>query len=778
MNKKYMLDGMWDLSFTLPDENKKITATAPVPGNIEPILVSLGLIDDYLPADSERATAKFESVDDWTYTTAFDAPSFEEGNTIELVFEGIDTIADIYLNDEYVCECCNMHMKYTVDVTEKLKEKDNQLKIVIRSSELWAREHCHDMFVGANGHVSYYDSRSYLRKARHQWGWDNAPRLLTSGIIRSVYIEEVPACRFDEVYLYTKAIKDDIVELGANWIYKTDKKYIADHKIRLTLFDDESIVYQQDREIFFVQGAFRYSVPRDSVKLWWPVSFGSPHMYTVKLEMLVGDEVVAVHEAPFGIRTLSLDRTTDILSDGGEFVFVINGEKVFIRGTNWKPLDPLASAADAKTKTLRALDEAKNLNCNMIRIWGGGIYEDSVFFEYCDEHGIMVWQDFMLACEIPPTDDEYCELIKAEASQVIKKYRNHPSLAVWCGDNENDESMTWTVYDSNIRPSQSKITRQILRDAVLHNDPYRSYVDSSPYVSDENYVQREKEVTHHKPEEHLYPDSTTFFETLRNCKSYFIGETGPILVNAITANKSIFEREKSRAQRLWDSPVLPTTVGHQNDGYFTTWRNAGKELCLHNFGRDFTFDEWSDYMMAINISCAEIFKDVIEYCRVQRWTKTGVIWWSLVDMWPMLFNYSIMDYEYNKKLPYHWIRQSQQEFALMGVRTKIDGEMALYAANDTLHDVTASYTVTAYDADGNGKNIASGICKQGANSAELIQRIAEGDEASLWIIKWTYNGETQSNHVFTKKTTYDVMRKWVEIIGRECGFINEITELN
>ena len=177
------------------------------------------------------------------------------------------------------------------------------------------------------------------------------------------------------------------------------------------------------------------------------------------------------------------------------------------------------------------------------------------------------------------------------------------------------------------------------------------------------------------------------------------------------------------------------------------------------------------------MGCAEIFKDVIEYCRVQRWTKTGVIWWSLCDMWPMLFNYSVMDCELNKKLPYFWIRQSQQEFALMAVRTELNGELSLYAVNDTLNVHKAEYSITAYDEKGNGKLIACGICKQDKNSSSLIQRIAEDENPELWIIKWKENGKEYMNHVFTKNSSYEVMKKWVEIIGKEGNFANEIREL-
>ena len=652
------------------------------------------------------------------------------------------------------------------------------MKVIIRSSQLWARAHCHDMFSASHEETSYYDSQAYLRKARHQWGWDNAPRLITSGIYRCVYLESLPPERFEEVYLYTEAIGASGISLGADWIYRTEGKCLLGKKLRLTLMDAGKPVYEDTKDVRFIQGSVHYTVPKEAVKLWWPRGFGEPHLYTVRLEMLSGGNVLADYEAPFGIRTLTLDRTGNVTADGiGEFIFRINGEKVFIRGTNWKPLDPLGSLADQKTRECRALQEILNLNCNMVRIWGGGIYEDPAFFDFCDRNGLMVWQDFMLACEIPPTDEAYSQLVAQEAAQIIKKYRNHPSLAIWCGDNENDECMTWIRQHAQMLPSESILSRETLKRAVLRFDPYRGYVESSPYASDQNFTQRIGTVSHFQPETHLYPEIHRFAQALRSCKSFFIGEVGPLPLNAIAVNERTYARERQRAERLWDAPPKRSTNVHQNDDYFATWRNEGKQACLHYFGQDFRFTQWKDYTLAINLLCAEMFKDVIEYCRVTRWSKTGVIWWSLMDMWPMLFNYSVIDYEYNKKLPYFWIRQSQQNFALMGVRTELDGELALYAANDTRTTRTVQYTVTAYSENGSARIIASGICRQEGNSAALIQRIAESDAPELWVIQWTENGVACFNHVFTQKASFETMREWVKIIGQQQGFAGEILEI-
>ncbi|MBQ6823800.1 MAG: hypothetical protein IJP27_04035 [Clostridia bacterium] len=761
---QHTLNGSWNLSFTF--QEKEYHTTTAVPGNVEPTLVRLGLVEDPMPADELYATEPFESVDDWRYTTTFRASS--TSNRVELVFEGIDTVAEIYLNGALLGETRNMHLTYRYDVTDKLQPA-NELTVVIRSAMLYARRFANDMTVVNPGFPGYYDCNGHLRKARHQWGWDNAPRLVTSGIIRSVYLEEIPPVGFEEVYLFTAGLTETHATVGANWIYRTPEKSMRDHAVRMTLLDGERTVYTNTKPLRFTQGFSHYHLPLEDVDLWWPAGFGTPKLYTFRLEILHNGTVTACHDAPFGIRTLKLERSEDL---PGEFVFWVNGEKIFARGTNWKPLSPMAAEADALTAKGEALQELVNLHCNMVRVWGGGIYEAPVFYDFCDRHGILVWQDFMLACEVPTTDQAACALYAEEAEFIVKKLRNHPSIALWCGDNEGDKCCFWMQPRARVLPSDNKITRQVLREAVLRNDPYRDYMGSSPYMADENYRKVQSgQGAYSQPETHFYANAPSFKTALRQNESIFVGETGPMPVNAIAPNPRILEREEARLKRLWDAPKLPTDLPHhfdtlhQDDHYFTVWRNSGKEVCMARYGRDFSVEEFADYTLAVNFACAEIYKDIIEYSRVVRWRKSGVLWWSLMDMWPMLYNYSVIDCDGVRKLPYFFIEKAQQEFCL--IATPTEGGMALYAANDTLKTVEAAYTVTAYDAAGQ-RTIASGRCRQGKNSVGLLQQLT-AKEPALWILRWTVNGKDYVNHAVTGDAPYETVKDWVRRIEEAYG---------
>ena len=766
---RHSLDGTWNFAFTPPEKDCPIVSVAQVPGNVEPELVRLGLLNDYMPADSKYATMNYELVDDWTFSRTFDAPPLATGCTRELVFDGIDTVAEIYLNGEQICSCANMHRQWRIDVAEKLLPHNNELQVIIRSADRYARRLETATFPPSRN-SSLYGSQPYLRKARHQWGWDNAPRLLTAGIWRAVYLEDMPAERFDDVYVYTDNVEETIVRMGFHWSYRMpEDKSTLGYTIRYSLSDADGVAYEYEEEVLFPRGAHRAIIPLEKLKLWWPSGFGEPHLYTATLEMRDGDNrLLASQSTRVGIRTVRLEETEDVDEHGnGTFLFTVNNEKIMIRGTNWKPADALASKADEKV--LHFLPLAKELNCNMVRIWGGGIYEDHPFFDYCDENGLLVWQDFMFACEMPPTDDWFCEEVRREATEIVRKLRNHPSLAVWCGDNENDLMMRYAILrNSNFLPSQLKISREVLKEVTVQNDPYRAYVASSPRYSDRFVETKRRGIrTFGSVEEHLYP--IEYAKALRACKSSFIGETGPWCFNPFTEDEAIFAREKARCERLWNVTEIPSIVEdiHQSDSYFARCRAVGRKNCLEMFGRDFSLDEWKDYALAIGILCADIFKDAVEYTRVMRWRKTGVLWWSLADMWPMLFNYSVVDCNGRRKLPFYWIRQSQRDFALIMVRKEVDANPELYAVNDTLTCQSGTYRITAYDTDGTAHPVCKGSFEAEKNAVVTLPIPTVPEAQELWLIEWTTSdGRTHCNHFATGARPYpfEVWKHWNTIL--------------
>ena len=778
---RIFLNDNWQLSYTDTDTKTKRTVKGTVPGSIELDLQSAGLIGDVMPCDDISAAEFLEGVDDWTYTTTFDAPNAEDGSTRDLVFEGLDTIADVTLNDVKIIEARNMFIPHRANVDNLLREKGNELKVVFRSPLLWSRENDHDPMSMGRG-TTVLSGQTFLRKPRHHWGWDNAPRLLTVGIWKPVYLEYVAPDRFSDVYLYTERVTDECVWAGFMWNVQSKLPDTRGCCLEWKLSFEGNLLASGEMKVHYTGGKVNFTLPREKAPLWWPRGFGKPNLCDIELIFKKDDKELCSWHSKWGLSRIRLERDEGITPDGkGEFKFVVNNEPCYAIGTNWKPTDPIP--ARASEKVIPFLESARDLECNMIRIWGGGFYEDDTFFNWCDENGIMVWQDFMFAGEYPTLDKSYCDVVANEARVIIESLRNHVSLAVWCGDNEDDEFLHWNHSETSILPSDNKISREVLREAVLRFDPYRKYVESSPYISDTNWKERHapdvedwktrhpKNVSEYMCEQHLYTPVPTLSAVLRESKSRFLGETGPYYTCAVTDNESIFAREYPRIERLWNKD-FPTSMRnlqhHQTDSYLQSWLQVSRELCSLWFDREFTLDEWKDFSFGVNVICSSVYKEVIEFCRIDRPNKTGVLWWSLADMWQMLFNYSIIDSDGNKKMPYYWIKNSQQPFALMVVRYELDGEIALYSANNTLDRHSGNYRVIAVDENCNERVIAIGEYDEQKNNSRMLQRIPEPNSPTLLIIEWTENGKTFYNHFVTGKNpiSLDTWKLWCDKISK------------
>ncbi|TVQ23190.1 MAG: hypothetical protein EA382_10635 [Spirochaetaceae bacterium] len=820
------LTSPWSLTFTHPTTGRRHVMDATVPGNVEIDLEREGLMGNPFPPDDFFATREWERVDDWVYETVFDAPT-QAGRTasaarhgardeIDLLFEGIDTIADVWLNDELVLHTENMLVPHSVPVTDRLRPRANTLRVRIYSAELHARRHRYDAFQYSRGQFAARQAQAYLRKARHMWGWDNAPHLVSAGIWRPVSLVIRPATRIADVYLNTQVIRDDSVVLGCSWSIATPDIDLRAYRgvFRLRERGDGAgagsggdvragagrVVHELEFPVNFVAGRFTTRVPRSDVELWWPRGYGEPVLYDAEVELLVGDGVASRWSARFGIRTVELLRSELTTKDGdGEFVFRVNGERIYVNGANWKPKHALHSLADARVR--RALDLALDLNCNMIRVWGGGIYEEHGFFDYCDEHGILVWQDFMFACEFPPNDEWFLEVVKREAEWVVREFRNHPSIALWSGDNEVDQMFFKAGrMAQDLRPSHNLVNRKVLPEAVRAWNPHTPYLESSPYASDCIIDERLRNPagpwTHFPPEDHVYPGAIDFQSAYRASPSHFVSETGPFFINAMSESESIIKLELPRAKRLWDVPFDRRTAsvdmsldGHQTDLYFLSWKQAVQERMEWLFGRTFSLDDWRELALAVNIYSGNCFKFAIEYSRSRKWKKTGVIWWSLSDMFPMMFNYSVVDYEWKPKKPYYWIRQSQLPQCLMIVDadqgSADPGSLELFAANDTRQQFAGDYRITAVDSSGKEHEHAKGRFECPPNESLNLGKVAVPAGQSMLLVRWPggevagFSGVSSGrpavrehvNHCVSGERPFDfgAYRTWVGMLDRLYG---------
>ena len=588
--KKISLNGVWSLGFIHPFTGRETTIPAEVPGEAEAELERQGILPPLLPVD-RADTLQAVSGTRWHYERTFFSPAATAGERVFLVFEGVDLDARILLNGTVILTCCNALVEHTVEVTGQLAPAggENRLAVEINPDADAVRR-----YGAPSAMCATMTQGIFLRKARHVWGWDNAPVLPAHGIWRSVFLEVVPEIRWKEVYVFTKSATVDQAEVGVCWrLALLETEPLSSFRIRARLSDGDRVAAEVEfpPENFFGTNARGCFLKLSAPRLWFPIGYGEAFLYDFTLELLRDGELIAEYRRKFGVRVMELRRSELLDEQGrGEFQFVCNGEKIYIRGTNWKVADAWHSRSSTRIPALLAL--AEQCNCNMIRIWGGGVYEPESLFDWCDRHGMLVWQDFMFACEVPPHSKEFEREVAAEAVKVIRRLRNHPSLAVWCGDNEGDNAFLWGKFVPPLcRPSDNRVTRKVLRNAVLNYDPWRDYLPSSPYLADGLFRSQSDRSDFFRylarvPEQHYYTDEPDFPRAFDDTAACFISETGPFWFNALSESADLVAPELARIRANWDVPAESVGFGfaHQKREYLVAWIASCRKHLTYYFG--------------------------------------------------------------------------------------------------------------------------------------------------------------------------------------------------
>ena len=501
----------WSLYYGLQDKNapqspselensdfKNIVGT--VPGNVEIDLEREGIINDPIIGDNVYDLRKFEAYA-WWYVREFDTPKIKSGERVELAFDGIDCIADIWLNGQKIASVNNMFVEHHYDITDIL-QKRNKLYVHIKSTELEARNQLRNNF---GVRYDQLGEASAIRKAPHMFGWDIMPRLMSAGIWKDVKLEIIPKTYFSSVYWVTKSVYPDAkkANLYIDWQFNTDRLNIDDLTISFELERNGKIAYSAEVPVITTIGRERIW-GMENVDLWWPRGFGEQALYNASIKVRdPNGNILCENKQKIGIRTAELILTPiNTEEEPGDFHFEVNGEYIFIKGTNWVPLDALHS------RDIQHVDEAvgmlTDLNCNMIRMWGGNVYESYRFYDLCDENGIMVWHDFTFGCTTYPQDEEFKQKVKNEADKVLRRLRNHASIVLWAGNNENDVSLQWGDDQPHIDPNTDVISRQVLPLSVREWDPKTPYLPSSPFISEEVFKVHNKISKDLSPEMHLW----------------------------------------------------------------------------------------------------------------------------------------------------------------------------------------------------------------------------------------------------------------------------------
>src|SRR6266567_2059912 len=406
--------------------------TATVPGCVHTDLLTHNLIDDPFYRDNEQKQ-QWIGKTDWEYETQFTvAREILQREHIELVFEGLDTYADVYLNETLVLNADNMFRTWRVDCKRALKIGDNTLRVHFRSPineilPLMAKVKYQLPAPNDQGEKT----STYTRKAPYQYGWDWGPRFVTSGIWRPVSLEAWNTARLSDLHIVEKQVDASAASLAAEVeimsAANVDATVFIDDLTSKTVAARHVIKLKPGSNLILLD--FVISHP----SLWWPNGLGAHPLYNFRARLIVAGSLTDQKQTRTGLRSLKLRQEMD--EWGKSFEFVVNGVPVFAKGGNWIPADSFPTRI-TREKYRELLQSVRDTNMNMVRVWGGGIYESNDFYDLCDELGILVWQDFMFACSMYPGDQEFLDSVRQEAVENVRRLRNHPSLALWAGNNE------------------------------------------------------------------------------------------------------------------------------------------------------------------------------------------------------------------------------------------------------------------------------------------------------------------------------------------------------
>jgi beta-mannosidase len=599
--------------------------SADVPGTVHTDLLRNKLIDDPYYSDNELKL-EWVAKQDWTYLNEFD---YEENpaDDIFLAFEGVDTIADVYLNESKLGSTENMFIKYKFNLAGKLKKGRNVLKVIFHSPVKYARsvERKYGKLP-----VEPSSERVYIRKAQYSFGWDWGPSFPTSGIWKNVYIEKTVAGEIESFSFNTVRLLNNIASVVIKPVVKLKSKgdfYISIHLFNGQQSFQKKIKITSGREI---SAGFNIKRP----ELWWPNNYGKQPLYNLEIKLLdSGGNVISEISKKVGIRKVQL-----ILSENNKpaFKFSINNKVVYCKGADWIPSDSFIPRI-SDDKYCRLLELAKDGNMNMIRVWGGGFYENDKFYELCNELGLLVWQDFMFACGAYPEHDSFIKNVKKEINENVTRLQYHPSIVIWCGNNENE----WIWYrEQNMSYKKMpgyKIYHTVIPSILKKIDPLRPYWPSSPFGNEADPDSFESGNTHQWD---VWSRWVNYTQVVKD-KSLFVTEfgfQGP-------ANKDTFEENLLPEDRNINSRIFE----HHNkqiEGPERIVKFLSNHLPLRT--------EWSDYLYLAQLNQGFALKTCLEHWLTNGRTNGSLVW-QINDSWPVT-SWAIIDYELRPKQAYYFVK--------------------------------------------------------------------------------------------------------------------------
>ena len=671
--EKICLDKGWEFS----QAGKGEWLPAKVPGTVHQDLMDNGkLVNPFYGMNEEKV--QWVEKEDWQYRTTFVLTKEQvEREDAVLRFDGLDTYADIYLNGSLLERTDNMFVGYELPVKEVLREGENRLQVYFHSpiKQALPQWETDGFAYPADNDHSKIRVSVYSRKAPYSFGWDWGIRLATSGIWRPVTLELYDAVRVDDYFVHQESVSRELAKL--NNMLEVTSVASAPRQAEVTLtyaYQDEPKVTEH-KNVTLQPGCNRINLPIeiDCPHLWMPNGWGEPALYDFEISVKVDGKVVASEKKKVGLRTVKVVMEDD--KDGKSFYFVVNGQPMFAKGSNFIPSDALLP--NVSTERYRQLmQDVKDAHHNMIRVWAGGIYEDDRFYEAADEMGILVWQDFIFACTTYPSDPNFLRRVKEEAEYNIKRLRGHASLAMWCGNNEIYEGMRFwgwkrryknPVIWEEMQEGYDKLFHQLLPSMVKEFDADRFYMHGSPYEA--NWGRRE---TWKIADSHNW--GTWYgrkpFETLDTDLARFMSEFG---FQAFPEMKTIATFAEPKDYAI-ESEVMNA---HQK-------ASIGNALIKKTMALYYDVPEDFEELVYKGLVLQGFgIRHGIEAHRRNRPYCMGSLYWQLNDSWPVV-SWSSIDYYGNWKAMHY---QAKRAFAPVFLNVFQEGDdLCFYTLSDELKD--------------------------------------------------------------------------------------------
>lgn len=724
------LNGEWKLFYFEPGQGLQKRAHAvdfderdaipvQVPGDVHAALIRAGILPAPYYDDNPEACGWVEDYE-WWYRTRFTVPAEMRGERFDLVFEGLDTLADIYLNGEKVGSAQNMFTPYRFDVTAHLRQgEENVLAICFHSVVLEAEKRDVSRYWSV-----FYKPRVWVRKAQMNWGWDWGPRLVTVGVWRPVRLEEHTTARIAHLFAYTTRLEENGAEVR---LLAEVERIVKDGRPLVVSFAIHD--HEQDWRVSapVVGDRAETTLWMESPRLWWTHNLGTPHLYMLEAELLDSTRVIHTEHTRFGVRTIEVDQSPGLEPDTTNFTFVLNGVKVFAKGADWIPADNLIGSIPPE-RYRKLVQMACDANMNMLRVWGGGIYESPAFYQACDEMGILVWQDFMFSCAAYPDDDEdFVREVRREAEAVVKQLRNYPCIALWCGNNENqwiDSMIHWNEPDFPF--FGRRIYEEVLPEVCARHDPSRLYWQGSPWGGDDANSDKAGDkhnwqvwagmiyprTSREEPRSNPTPEGVSYRHYAHD-RGRFISEFG---IHGAPALRTL-QRNIPPDQFFYDSEAMlyrikdPDTSRKEKMFEAHVWQP--KDI--------------QEFTILSQMVQAEGLKFGIEHYRRRKFECSGALFWQLNDCWPGI-SWSVIDYYLNPKGAYHYVARAFAPL-LYTFRQEEDGSVTLWGVNDTLEPASSDLRIRRMRLDGAVLSDEVHRVKVPANSSQQLLHLDPASDA-------------------------------------------------